>query len=287
MTGYGFAETQHDGTCVTVEISSVNKKGLDLNVNLPRHLISMEIDLRKMISKEITRGRIVANINLTRVEKALKLQIHEDTLVMHHQKLSKLAKKIGCSNEMTLPFLLTLPGVLESGRDDTLSAEMKRIILTTAEQALAQLLKARQREGTFLCHELLSMFKKMEPLVKKIEGANPEVIKRYRKNLEERMQDAEALLHIDEDRMLKEIALFADRADITEEITRLKAHIKEAKHLLSTNEPVGRNMDFLLQEINREINTIGSKANGLEISKHVITLKTELEKVREQVQNLE
>lgn len=285
MTGYGFAEIKKHDMRVTVEISSVNKKGLDLMVSLPKNLLSLEIGLRQLAQKEVGRGRVSMNVAVSKTGAPSSLPINDKVLEHHYHALKRIAKRLGISQDISMSLLLNLPGVMNNDRSDEASEELKKMVEETTQHALEQLLKSRAREGKFLCAKLIKQFKSMEKVVKKVERIAPYIIQRHRQNLLKRTEDAGVM--VDAERLSKEVALFADRSDITEELTRLKAHLKEAERLLDGHEPVGRNLDFLLQEINREVNTIGSKANGLEISQHVIYLKTELEKVREQVQNLE
>ena len=289
MTGYGFSEAHLLGIKIVVEASSINKKGLDILINLPRNLSMLEVELRKLIQEKMSRGRVTLNVSAhyENDRKAPSLPVNIALLNQHHAFLKKLAHQLECSAELPLSFLITLPGVMEAEKAEKFSPKVRNLVFTTAKKALNELSKARQREGSALSHQLIGQFDGMEGVVKQIEHFAPQVVKRYRDNLIERVKDAYAFPSNEDDRILKEIALFADRADITEEISRLKVHLKEAKRLLLGKESAGRNLDFLIQEINREINTIGSKCNDLEISKHVIGLKTNLEKIREQVQNLE
>ncbi|MFH1066323.1 MAG: YicC/YloC family endoribonuclease [bacterium] len=288
MTGYGFAEIKRGGLRLTAEISSVNKKGLDLTINLPRQLASLEARLRELVQKKLTRGRVVVNVDVAEANKKTpQLPIREDVLKAHQRALQKLARKLRCSDELPLPFLLTLPGVMNGNKEAATAVALQRVAEQAVLKALDDFIRARKREGDFLCQQLGKMTQGMGAIVERIEKANPQIVERYRRGLMERIQAAGVPLEVNDEKLLKELAFFADRSDVTEEITRLRSHLQEAARLLRGEDAAGRRLDFLIQEIQREINTIGSKANGLEISQHVIAFKTDLEKIREQVQNLE
>lgn len=289
MTGYGRAEAALSGWKVLAEISSINKKGLDIVLHLPGELGPMESEIREILQSHISRGRVSVNIHISRATKNghSELPINISVLEQHHRQLARLAKKLEHPSELPFSYLLTLPGVMNHTRSPELDRKEREAILTNIKKALKSLNQAREREGKFLCKHLIQQFHQLEKIVEAIARTNPSIVARYRDNLRKRIEEAGIPLACNDERLLKEVALFAERADISEEITRLRAHFKEARRLLSGSEAAGRNLDFLLQEINREVNTTGSKANGLEISQQVIILKTELEKIREQVQNLE
>lgn len=289
MTGHGIAETKTSALRITAEISSVNKRGLEILINTPRDLIPLEVDLRQIIETSLTRGRVTINITVAWLDKEQtpKLPIRHNVLTAYHRELKQLARKLGCSEEIPLSVLLQMPGVFSPSKENEWTEANRKLVLQTAQKAVAKLLLSRRREGTFLSKQLTSQCAALEKLAATIAMANPRVIEKYRSALLKRLEEAGIPAHADDERILKEIALFADRADITEETQRLRAHFIEAKRLLALKEPAGRNLEFLMQEIQREVNTIGSKANHLDISKHVIAFKAELEKIREQIQNLE
>ena len=289
MTGHGHAQrVMGNGRVIAVEVDSINKRGLECSIRLPDELVSLEGRLRQLVSEQVQRGKISLSVTLSfRKETASSgLAINEKLLASYDRQLRALAKKLGIKAEMPLPYLLSLPGVLAS-ESQLMDESSAQAILKTAKKALECMTQFRRREGAFLCRSLQAIIKKMSACVLNIERCAPQILERYRKQLIERIGQAGVALTLDDERIAKEVAFFADRSDITEEITRLKAHLKEAARLLQSSEACGRTLDFLLQEVGREINTVGSKAAGLKISQQVIAFKADLERIREQAQNLE
>lgn len=291
MTGFGRAEEGAAGYRIAVEISSVNsRKGLDLSVSLPRELEGTELALRELIGKSVERGRVGVRVKMDRRDKAAKsahLPVRKDVAVSYHRELKKLAKEVGCSDEVSLEFLLGLPGVLETTTDPDLETKLQKAVLDATAKALEDFVKHRTREGEFLCKDMRKRLDGMAKIVRQIDKLRPKIVAAYREALHKRIKEAGIELPVDDERLAKEIAFFADRSEIAEEIKRLEAHFVETDRVLKSDAAAGRTLDFLVQEMGREVNTIGSKANALEIAQFVITLKSELEKIREQVQNLE
>lgn len=289
MTGFGAAETSREGYLIRVEASSINRKGLDVVVSLPRDLQGLETELRQLVQKRLSRGRVSLYVAVSKDKQASppSLKVNEKVLSQHYRKLKGIARKLGCGDEMSLSFLLTLPGVMEAQEEQPFSPAFEKAVVSTVSQSLNALIHFRAREGRYLSRQLTAQVRALGKCVKAIERANPKLVRTYRKNLHQRMKDSGLDISLNDDRILRETALYADRCDVSEEVTRLNAHLHEMEKLLLGDETAGRKLDFILQETNREVNTIGSKAAGLEISKQVIALKTELEKIREQVQNLE
>jgi len=276
-----------------VEFSSVNsKKGVDLLVSLPREFSSLEKELRDLIEKEISRGRITVSVqpvsgkrNNGSSEKVI--SIDRTKLKAYHREFKLLGKELGAGDQISLEFLLRLPGVMQENAVEVPVEKAGPELLKLTAKALQDFQKSRDREGRHLCLDLGDRFVLIEGYQEKVAALQPGVLKKYRENLQQRIKEAGIEVAADDERLLKEIVLFSDRSDVSEEQTRLKAHLAEARRLLKSPKSIGRNMDFLIQEIGREINTTGSKANDIAISKLVVEMKTELEKIREQVQNLE
>jgi len=276
-----------------VEFSSVNsKKGVDLLVSLPREFSSLEKELRDLIEKEISRGRITVSVqpvsgkrNNGSSEKVI--SIDRTKLKAYHREFKLLGKELGAGDQVSLEFLLRLPGVMQENAVEVPVEKAGPELLKLTAKALQDFQKSRDREGRHLCLDLGDRFVLIEGYQEKVAALQPGVLKKYRENLQQRIKEAGIEVAADDERLLKEIVLFSDRSDVSEEQTRLKAHLAEARRLLKSPKSIGRNMDFLIQEIGREINTTGSKANDITISKLVVEMKTELEKIREQVQNLE
>ena len=293
MTGFGTAEGLVSGQRYKVEFSSVNsKKGVDLLVSLPREFSSLEKELRDLIEKEISRGRITVSVqpvsgkrNNGSSEKVI--SIDRTKLKAYHREFKLLGKELGAGDQVSLEFLLRLPGVMQENAVEVPVEKAGPELLKLTAKALQDFQKSRDREGRHLCLDLGDRFVLIEGYQEKVAALQPGVLKKYRENLQQRIKEAGIEVAADDERLLKEIVLFSDRSDVSEEQTRLKAHLAEARRLLKSPKSIGRNMDFLIQEIGREINTTGSKANDITISKLVVEMKTELEKIREQVQNLE
>ena len=290
MTGYGRGECTAKGASITVELNSVNRKQAEVSLSVPSELESIEPDLRDLILASVSRGRVSGRVVLqyTGSSRASAVAVNETQAKAYRRELSKLAKSLEIPDNLSLDSLLRLPGVLESAQP-TLDAKAFRAPIKSAlGQALEGLLSMREKEGANLGRDLAKRLAKLRRIVKRVAKLAPDVLKHHRERLIERLKKANVdVPDMDDDRLLREIVYYTDRTDITEELTRLGSHFVQLEECLSDVVPVGRKLDFLAQEMFREINTIGSKANDANISSEVVTLKTELEKIREQVQNVE
>ena len=289
MTGYGRGEASRNGAKLTVEISTVNRKQAELSLYLPRELDALESRARDEINSRISRGRIVARVGLLTAQgNGSRVKLDADLAKQYAREYRKLAKGLKLRDDLGIDTILRAPGVLQQS-DEALDADALWPALRKAvRDALGDLLEMRTREGAHLKKDLQQRIGTMQKAVKKISKQAPSTVKRHRELLNERLAAAGLELgNGDDERLLKEVAMFADRIDITEELTRLESHFGQFTDCAKAKGPVGRTLDFLSQEMNREINTIGSKANDAAISRLVVTLKSELEKFREQVQNVE
>ena len=290
MTGYGRGECTAKGASITVELNSVNRKQAEVSLSVPSELESIEPDLRDLILASVSRGRVSGRVVLqyTGSSRASAVAVNETQAKAYRRELSKLAKSLEIPDNLSLDSLLRLPGVLESAQP-TLDAKAFRAPIKSAlGQALEGLLSMREKEGGILGRDLAKRLAKLRRIVKRVAKLAPDVLKHHRERLIERLKKTNVEVpDMDDDRLLREIVYYTDRTDITEELTRLGSHFVQLEECLSDVVPVGRKLDFLAQEMFREINTIGSKANDANISSEVVTLKTELEKIREQVQNVE
>ena len=290
MTGHGWGECSRQGFKVTVELSSVNRKQSELSMNLPRELEVLEAQMRDEINRRVARGRVTARVSLHAIEgkEAARAHINKSLAKAYARELERLAKELNLSGSVSLDLLLRAPGVLQSNEEMADAEHFWPAVEKSLKQALNMLVKVREREGAHLKKDLSSRIATMRHAVARIQKQAPQVQQRYRDQLVERIKSAGITdVAFEEDRLLKEVVYFADRSDITEELTRLASHFQQYDDCLKKDEPVGRMLDFLAQEMNREINTIGSKANDSAISREVVVLKTELEKFREQAQNVE
>jgi uncharacterized protein (TIGR00255 family) len=289
MTGYGRGECVKDGFKFTVELNSVNRKQSDIMINLPKELVELEPRIRDVINSELSRGRIMVVVAYHRGASKAEEQIELDVALAkaYHRAIQKLQKQIKLNGSLTLETILRAPGVMKLA-ETTVDAELVWPCVETAlRKALVQLVKMREKEGKFLANDLTQRLGVLAAGVEQVRKAAPATVNRYREQLHARVKEAGLDVPIDDQRLLKEVVIFADRCDITEELTRMESHLKQFREHLNSNEPVGRTLDFLAQEMNREINTIGSKANAAEVSQQVVKMKAELEKIREQVQNIE
>lgn len=288
MTGYGRGEADEKGVKFSVELNSVNRKQSDIVINLPREFTALEARIRSAINEKLSRGRISVNVayqvgaNGTR-----QLALDSALARSYHDAMRTLQKELSAPGEITIGTILQAPGVMRF-TENNLDAEDAWLAIEQAlESALAELIKMREHEGKHLAKDLIHRLKIMRAEIKKVRALFPEVVKKYRAVLFERIEKAGVNLALDDERLLKEVSIFADRSDVSEELTRLDSHLAQFAHHLRKNEPVGRTLEFMTQEISRELNTLGAKANDAVISQHVVACKAELEKIREQIQNLE
>ncbi len=288
MTGYGRGEVDHDGAKFSVELNTVNRKQSDIVVSLPRDLTELEPRIRQTINESISRGRTNVLVSLHNGSNgSRKLALDTELARSYHEAMRALQKELDAPGEITIGTILQAPGVMRPPEEAVKSEEAWPPIERALRTALVDLVKMREQEGKHLAKDLIHRLKAMRKTLKEIRALHPEVVKRYRTALLERIEKAGLPLAPDDDRLIKEIAFFADRSDISEELTRLESHLAQFAHHLRKNEPVGRTLEFITQEIFREVNTLGSKANDASISQLVVSLKAELEKIREQIQNLE
>ncbi len=290
MTGYGRGEKAQAGFKVTVEVGSVNRKQGEIVLSLPRLLEPLEARLRDEVNRRVARGRLTVRVSLHTAPESLagRARVNTPLAKAYARELARLAKELGWREPQSLDTLLRIPGVIEVG-DETQDAETLWPALATAlTKALDAMIRMRTREGTSLARDLKTRIGLMRRLAAQVRQQAPAVARRYQQHLLERIKNAGLETPpLDDERLLKEVVLFADRADISEELTRLQSHFQQFDDCLTSGEPVGRMLDFLAQEMNREVNTIGAKANDGLISRAVVGLKAELEKFREQVQNVE
>jgi len=290
MTGYGRGECAQDGFKIVVELSSVNRKQGEVSVTLPRELEVLEARARDTINRHVSRGRLTAKVSIHSPtgRNSARMHLNKPLARAYAEELAKLAKELKLSGGVTLDHLVRAPGVFQTDEELTEAEDFWPAVQKALEQALAALVKMRVREGAHLATDLAARLAVMRKSVARVQVQAPRVQQRYGEQLLERIKTAGlAVVTADDDRLLKEVVMFADRSDVTEELTRLQSHFQQFEDCRKAKEPVGRTLDFLAQEMNREINTIGSKANDAVISREVVILKTELEKFREQAQNVE
>jgi uncharacterized protein (TIGR00255 family) len=288
MTGFGRAEIVQEGRKFRAEVASVNRKQTDIVVNLPRELAELEPQVRALVGRAVSRGRI--NVYLAcelAGEQHGALRVDHDLAKQYRNALAELSGELGTELALTGTDLLRAPGVLTVA-DSTMEVDsVWPAIEKVTRKAMTELIKMRRAEGRHLQTDLCARLEALQAEVEAVRELAPSVIESHRANLKRRLTESGVAVDLTDERILKEIGIFSDRSDISEETTRLASHFKQFSKYIKSKEPVGRAMDFLSQELNRELNTIGSKANNATIAQHIVNAKTELEKMREQVQNVE
>jgi uncharacterized protein (TIGR00255 family) len=288
MTGYGRGDADSGGTKFSVELNSVNRKQSDIVINLPRDLAALEPRIRQAINEKISRGRMNVVVGLHQGANGTAALALDTALARsYHDAMLMLQKELSAPGEITIGTILQAPGVMRSPEQSVDADEAWPTVERALTTALGELIKMREREGKHLAKDLIHRLKVLRQEIKGIRALYPEVVKKYRGALLERIQKAGLDLPVDDERLLKEVTIFADRSDISEELTRLESHLAQFSEHLEKDEPVGRTLEFITQEISRELNTLGAKSNDAAVSQHVVLCKGELEKIREQIQNVE
>ncbi len=290
MTGYGRGECSQNGFKITVELSSVNRKQGEISVALPREMEMLEAQIRDIINQYVSRGRLTARVSLHAGASKISARMHLNVPLAkaYARELNRLAAQLKLPGPVTLDQLARAPGVFQTDEQIVEEKDFWPAVKNALKGALTTLVKMRHREGQHLAQDLAKRIALMRKATVRIQKQAPDVARRYREQLLARIKEAGLEAPgADDDRLLKEVVYYADRSDISEELTRLTSHFKQFDDCVRSAEPVGRTLDFLAQEMNREVNTIGSKANDSIISREVVTLKAELEKFREQAQNVE
>lgn len=290
MTGYGKGVASDSGNVITVELKTVNHRYLDYGIKLSKNFLFLEDSIKKAISSSIARGHVDLFITYEpSPEMSAKFSVNTELAKGFVAAAKELKDSLGdIEDDITLGYLMKLPDIVARSNvdDGEQEATLRTLTLSALSQAIDKLKLMRQNEGEALKRDLAAKLNAIEGYVGKIEELAPGVVESYRQALNARIAEV-TLGHIDEARLATEVALYADHCAIDEEITRLKAHIANMRGLLDSDEPVGRKMEFLVQEFNREANTIGSKANDLAITGYVLAIKNEIEKMREQSANVE
>jgi uncharacterized protein (TIGR00255 family) len=285
MTGFGRGEAVADGVAWRVEVSSVNRKQLEIVVSLPRELAELEIPLRNRLAKQISRGRVQASIVADRGASHGALRVDEALARQYADELHKLSASLGIA--LPTADMTRWPGVFTLEQSSWSVEQAQALLEKALDAALAQMIAMRRSEGAHLKADISARLDELSSMFQEAEKLAPQIVQRQREALRQRLAEAGLPLPLDDERLLKEIALFADRCDVSEEITRAESHIAQFRAYMDGDAPAGRSLDFLAQELFREINTMGSKAGDAALAQIAVRAKTELEKIREQVQNIE
>ncbi|MFA6808025.1 MAG: YicC/YloC family endoribonuclease [Eubacteriales bacterium] len=288
MTGFGRGISEGEGYRFEIELKAVNHRFLETIVRSPRNLNFADEKLKKILQQKISRGRIEIYVNVKETEEKKRIAKLDKELALSYDKsLKELANSLNKEYDVDIFKLVSLPEVLVVEEPEADHEALWPVMETALLEALSELMEMRKIEGEKLCHDLNSKIAVLLNIIEAISKRAPFVVDEYKERLEERIAALAVDAVLDENRMAVEVAFFADRASIEEELVRLRSHIQQFEKALGSEESIGRKLDFLIQEMNREVNTIGSKANDLDIAQAVVDGKSELEKIREQVQNIE
>ncbi len=288
MTGYGRARQERNGRNITVEVRSVNNRYLDCTVKMPRAYIFAEDAMKALVQKSISRGKVDVFVTVDAVSAdQTVVQVNEPLARSYYEALTRLREMFSLEDELNAATLARFPDVLAVTKAEEDLEMISADICAVLEEALAAHRQMRAVEGEKLYSDIACRADTIEGVVAKVEERSPQTVSEYRARLEAKMREVLQSTTIDESRILTEAAIFADKIAVDEETVRLRSHLSQLRTMLAGDEPVGRKLDFLIQEVNRECNTIGSKCNDLTIARDVVNMKAEVEKIREQVQNIE
>jgi uncharacterized protein (TIGR00255 family) len=287
MTGYGRGQAITQGTKVIAEIQSVNKRQTEILVNLPPGLASLESELRAKVDSNLHRGRIVVTISASGPAAHHQPVVDSDLANLYLAQFTQLQEKLSLPGDITIETILRSPGVISAAEQVVLDTSTRSAVDAALDLALEQLLQMRAKEGSNLHTELLRRTKSISRALSKKRKLQPRVAKRYRTLLFERIQKIGLEITLDDDRLTKDVTFFAERSDFSEELSRLESHLDLFLETTNKQQAIGRTLEFISQELGRELNTLSAKANDAEISQIVVQCKAELEKIREQVQNVE
>lgn len=287
MTGFGRGEIDRDGFRAIFEVTSLNSRYLEVSLRLPRWMASQESALRAIISAKVGRGKVVAQLVWERTAFESPVQINETLADWYIETIKRLAAKHQMTSDLSIADVMSLPEVWTNPEKTAESEAVDLIVREALDRALDQLLQMRRDEGSKLANDFRERMNMIRQTGEKIQGLSATQVDAYRLKLTQRIEEILGTAGYDPQRLAQEIAYMAERTDITEECVRLSIHCQHFMDAVNGNEPAGRRLNFLLQELSREVNTIGSKSASAEISALVVNLKEELEKTREQVQNIE
>lgn len=288
MTGYGSAKGSVEGQEITVELKSVNNRYLDCSVRLPRNFLFAEDTVKQAVSVGVSRGKVDVFVSAqASQDSGTVVSVNEELARGYRDAVARIAETLGLESGLNAFSLARFPDVLTVERRELDKDKAAAALSEITAKAVEEFNAMREREGERLRRDMLGKLETIEGLVSVVEERSPQTVKEYRERLEARLRDILADRSLDEQRVITEAAIFADRTAVDEETVRLRSHIAQFRTMLEEGSPIGRKMDFLVQEFNRESNTIGSKCSDASLAKVVVDLKSEIEKIREQLQNVE
>jgi len=289
MTGYGRAETILKGKKTVAEIKSLNHRYLEVSLRLPPTIASLEMEIKKKIAKVFSRGKIEVSIRMDyngSPDKVTGFDLNIPLIRSYYSLLCRIKQELNMKDEITLAMMAAFRDAFAAPEEDDIAA-VWQLLEVVLDEAVVALTVMREKEGDVLCRDLRDRAATVARLLDVVGNRGPQALTAYQKRLRERIRELRGDMEIDESRLMQEIAIMAEKSDIMEEIVRLRSHIDQFNDMLQSDQAVGRKVDFLIQEMGREVNTIGSKSGDAEISRHVIEIKSELARIREQVQNIE
>jgi uncharacterized protein (TIGR00255 family) len=288
MTGFGRGKAEDDSREINIELKTINHRYLDINLRMPRSLFFLEDEVRKYIQQAISRGRVEAYIGYNnKANDQITVTVNQSVANAYIDAFKELAALLQTDERPGLAVLSDIDDIFTITEQEEDEESLRCLMFNALDQALQVLIQMRQKEGQYLAEDIWERSKTINDMLDAIEARSPLVVEEYRNKLEQRLKDLLKTTDLDEARFNTEVAYFADRSNITEEIIRLRSHIIQLQQTLKAESPIGRKLDFIVQEMNREANTIGSKSSDVTITNKVVEIKSELEKIREQVQNLE
>ena len=287
MTGFGLGRFENNGREYTVEIKAINHRYNDISIKMPRYLNSLEDKVRSYISQNISRGKLDVFISLVNMSnEGRNIKVDRELAEIYIREMKALINEYGIGDDITATSLMRMPDMVIIDNEAEEELYLKELMVAL-EMAINNLKTAREQEGKRLADDIKARLEKVSKYVLEVEQRSSSLLEEYKAKLINRVNELNANDIMDENRLGQEIVLFADKSSICEEVTRLKSHIKLLEDMLNADGPIGKKLDFLLQEMNRETNTIGSKANCLDITNAVVEMKNEIENIREQIQNIE
>lgn len=287
MTGFGRAQREQDGAQLTIEVQSVNRRNLEVFINLPREWQGLERDLQALVRERVQRGKVYVTVQASLKEESDGFVWDEEALRASVARLARFAWEQGMEWKMSSDALVRLAALHKVDQWLPEGGEIRSIVEEGLREALDGLMAMRGTEGSSLAGDLRERVGQLENLLEAIGRESAGTAEHYRDQLLQRLQQSGLDIDLADERVLKEVALFADKCDISEELTRVRSHLEQFAECLEAGSPIGRKLEFIIQELNREFNTIGSKVSNVEASRHVIDGKNELERIREQIQNIE
>ena len=288
MTGFGRGRMQAEGWEVTVEIRTVNHRYFEYSSRLPRQYAFADERLKELVQQRVARGKTEVFVSIDNVKgEAADVRINTALADGYYRALQQIAERYSLSADVTPARLAGYPDVLTVARDEPDEEQLWQVIRAAAEQALEQLVQMRRREGERLAEDVASRAALIAQMIQTIEQRSPQLVREHTEKMQVRMRELLGDVQIDQARLLTEAAIFADKTAVAEETVRLHSHLEQLASMLQSKQAVGRKIDFLVQEINRETNTIGSKIQDIELTRTVVDMKAEIEKIREQIQNIE